>query len=249
MLRAYLLDDEPLAVRQLARMVQATGKLQIVGTSSDPISAIAEIETLRPDVLFLDIEMGTATGFSVLEQLQVNPQVVFTTAYAQYALQAFQVNSIDYLLKPIGPEELDRALQKLEQRNGTALGQALQLLQQTLRPPTISYPARLPSRIGEKVEFVDLHHVSHFYAADKLTFAVTSQKEYVIDQSIAQLETRLDPEAWFRIHRSTLLQLAFVQELHDFVGGRLLVRLKDDRKSELQVARERAAELKKRLGI
>jgi two-component system LytT family response regulator len=250
----YLLDDEPLAVKRLQRMLGEMGQAEIVGASSDPRRALDEVRRLQPDVLFLDIEMPDLSGFAFLEQLG-NPQplVVFTTAYDEYALEAFKVNSIDYLLKPVEPQELQRALTKLGRVLGgtETRGDMTALLEQVramLARQEPEYLARIPSRIGERVEFVDVSQVTHFYAKDKLTFAVCRGKDHVLDLSIAELEQRLPPKRWLRIHRSTLLNLDAVKELHTWFGGRLLVRLKDG-KTELQVARERAAAVRTRLGL
>ena len=99
------------------------------------------------------------------------------------------------------------------------------------------------------MEFVELARVTHFYSEDKLTFAATAGKDFVVEPSIVELEAKLDPERWFRIHRSTLVQLEYVQEVHGWIGNRLLIRLKDEKKTELTVARERVAELKGKLGL
>lgn len=248
-IRAYVLDDEPLAVKRLVRLLEATGKVAVVGSHSDPETAVSEIGALRPEVLFPDIEMPGLTGFELLQRLTGEPLVVFTTAYDQYALQAFAVNSVDYLLKPVEPTGLERALAKLGRiLGGQETAPDLQKIIAALTKPA-AYPARLPSRTGERVEFVDLGRVTHFYAEDKLTFAATPAKDFVVDHSIAELEGKLDPARWFRIHRSTLVQLDYVQELHGWIGNRLLIRLKDEKKTELQVARERVAELKAKLGL
>jgi two-component system LytT family response regulator len=206
-----------------------------------------------PDALFLDIEMPGLTGFEMLARMSAPPLVVFTTAYHQYALQAFEANSIDYLLKPVSPEALDRAFNKLDRMLGgnAPRGDFARLLtqvQQALAQPAPSYPTRIASKLGDKVEFIDLAQVTHFYAKDKLTFAATAAKHYVIDPTIADLESRLDPQQWLRIHRSTLLHVEHVKELHTWFGGRVMVRMKDG-KTELQVARDRTAELKAKLGI
>src|SRR5215471_5704964 len=114
MFRAYVVDDELPAVKRLARLLQATGRVEIVGAEMNPAAAIAAIQLASPDILFLDIEMPGLTGFELLARVERQPFVIFTTAYDRYALKAFEVNSIDYLLKPVEPEELDRALNKLE---------------------------------------------------------------------------------------------------------------------------------------
>jgi two-component system LytT family response regulator len=242
MLRAYLIDDEELALKRLSRMLTATGRVEVVGTSTDPTTADFE-----GDVLFLDIEMPGMNGFEYLATLQEQPLVVFTTAYSQYALQAFEVNSIDYLLKPIDAAKLDRALTKLERVAGGS--EPRPDLKDILRRLTSSYPTRLASRTGDRVEFVDVDRVTHFYAKDKLTFAATQSKDYCLDQSIVELEQRLDPKRFVRIHRSTMVNVDYVQELYTWFGGRMLLRLKDEKKTELQVARDRVKALKEHLGF
>jgi two-component system LytT family response regulator len=253
-MRAYLVDDEPLALRRLRRMIEESGQVEVAGAASDPAVALREIKGLRPDVLFLDIEMPGLSGFDLLEQLGApQPLVVFTTAYDQYALDAFKVNSIDYLLKPVGPDQLARALAKLARVLGgsEARGDLTALLAQVrtmLDQREPEYLARVASRTGDRVEFVDVAEVSHFYAKDKVTLAVTARKEFVLDQSIAELERRLPPRNWVRIHRSTLLNVDAVKEMHTWFGGKLMVRLKDG-KTELQVARDRTASVRDRLGV
>ncbi|HYP09501.1 MAG TPA: LytTR family DNA-binding domain-containing protein [Bryobacteraceae bacterium] len=244
MLRAYLIDDEELALKRLSRMLKETGRVDIVGESTDPVAAL---ERFEGDVLFLDIEMPGMNGFEFLRALGKEPLVVFTTAYSQYALQAFEVNSVDYLLKPVEPRHLERALNKLDRLHTGA--EPRPDLHEILRRLTSTYPDRLPSRTGERVEFVDLATVSHIYAKDKLTFAATATKDYCIDQTIAELEQKLDPKKFLRIHRSTMVNVDFVQELYTWFGGRMLLKLKSDKKRELQVARDRVKALKERLGL
>jgi two-component system LytT family response regulator len=246
-------DDEPLALRRLRRLLEETGRVDVVGEASDPVQAVRDLQRHQPDVLFLDIEMPGLSGFDLLEQVgEPQPLVVFVTAYDTYALEAFKVNSVDYLLKPVETSELERALQKLGRLIGqgpradlAALAAQMRALL-SARPP--EYLARVPSRVGDRVEFVDVASVTHFYAKDKLTFAVTPSKEYALDMSIAELEQKLSPRQWVRIHRSTLLNVDAVKELHSWFGGTLRVRLKDA-KTELQVARDRSLEVKRRLGL
>ena len=114
---------------------------------------------------------------------------------------------------------------------------------------THDYPLRIASRAGERVEFIDLARVTHFFASDKLTYAATPSKNYAIDYTIQQLEQKLDPKRFMRIHRSMMLNLEYVHELHGWFAGRMLVRLKDEKRTELPVARDRIRALKERLGI
>lgn len=248
-MRAFLIDDEPLALRRLERMLKDTGRIEIAGSSSDPVEAIDKISDSKADVLFLDIEMPGLNGFELLKALDEQPLVVFTTAYNQYALKAFEVNSVDYLLKPIEKEQLDRALRKLERNLSAPRPDLSVLIQELLAQKRVAYPERIASKIGDKVEFVDLSRVTHFYAEDKLTYAGTEAKCYMVDSTIAELEAKLDPKQFVRIHRSTLVNLAYVHELYSYFAGRMLVRLKDAKKTELTVARDRVRDLKERLGI
>lgn len=253
-MKAFLIDDEPLAISRLQRLLEEDGRIEVVGSSNIPQHALSEFRRSAADVLFLDIEMPGMSGFNLLEQLgSPEPLVVFTTGYEQYALEAFKVNSIDYLLKPIEAVQLSRAIGKLQRiRLGTeSPGNVDALLRQVrsrLEQHEPEYLSRVASRKGGRVEFIDVGTVTHFYAEDKLTFAVTEAKEYALDLSISELEQRLSPKQWIRIHRSTLLNIDAVKELRSWFGGKLLVKLKDG-KTELQVARERAAEVKTKLGL
>jgi two-component system LytT family response regulator len=252
-MRAFLVDDEALALKRLSRMLTATGRVEIVGSDTDPVEAVQAVLEAKPDVLFLDIEMPEMTGFEMLAKLDPQPMIVFTTAYDRYALQAFGVNSIDYLLKPIEQAQLERALDKVERMRGGA--EPRQEIRELLRrlnavaAPQPEYPTRIASRIGERVEFVELSRVTHFFAADKLTYAATPVKNYVVDHTIQELEQKLDPRKFVRIHRATLLNLDCVNDLHAMFAGRMLVRLKDEKKTELTVSRDRVKALKQRLGI
>ena len=252
-LRVFLVDDEPLALRRLARLLDQTGRVEILGSATDPEAAIEQVSKLSVDVLFLDIEMPGLNGFELLARLAVQPIVIFTTAYDRYALRAFEVNSIDYLLKPIEAEHLRRALDKIERLRGSEsrpeLGRIFEQLAASLRPKAAEYPDRIASRLADRVQLIETARITHFYAKDKLTYAATAEKDYVVDWSISEIEQRLDPKKFIRIHRSTLLNLDYADELHSWFAGGVVVRLKDEKRTELTVARDRVRALKERLGI
>ena len=255
MIRAFLLDDEPLATKRLSRLLLETGKVEVAGTSSDPIDALEKVRQLEFDVLFLDIQMPELNGFEFLARLDGrDPLVVFTTAFDQYALKAFEVNSVDYLVKPVDAEHLARALRKVERMLGDAaprppLADLVAQITAALQSKKEDYPSRISSRLGDKTEFIELRQVTHIFAEEKFTFAVARGKQYILDATIAQLEARLDPKRFVRIHRSTLVNLDWVQEMYSLFAGKMLVRLKDDAKTELTVARDRVKELRESLGI
>src|SRR5580698_987712 len=246
-MRAFLVDDEALALKRLQRMLTPGKRVQIAGTSNDPVEAVPAILEAKPDILFLDIEMPGMTGFEMLSHLRAQPWVVFTTAYDRYALEAFGVNSVDYLLKPIEAAHLDRALDNIERLRGNGASPDVTELIRRLAPP--AYPDRVASKVGEKIEFVDLNQVTHFFASDKLTFAATPAKNFAVDYSIQELEQKLDPGRFVRVHRATLVNVAHVQELYSWFAGGLMVRLKDPKHTELKVSRDRVRVLKQRLGI
>lgn len=246
-LRAYVVDDERLAVERLTRLLEDTGRVQVAGSTTDAEAALAFLQAHDVDVLFLDIQMPELTGFQLLERLERTPAVVFTTAYDRYAIDAFTVNAIDYLLKPIEPDRLDRALDKLDRRTSLPIGALARELAARLAPAR--RVERIASRVGDRTTLLDVARVTHLIARDKLTFAVVDGREHVVDQTLAQLEDKLDRRRFVRIHRATLVNAAFVQELFPDVDGGTLVRLKDQAKTELAVARDRVRDLKERLGI
>jgi two-component system LytT family response regulator len=249
-LRAYLVDDERLAVERLTRLLDATGRVTIVGSSTDPEAALDFLRGAQVDVLFLDIQMPGLTGFELLERLDRHVAVVFTTAYDRYAIDAFGVNSVDYLLKPIEAERLDRALDKLERFGGQTRPDVRQLARELAAELAPNRRLeRVASRVGERTTVLDVARISHFSSKDKLTFAVVGGHEHVIDHTLTELEARLDARRFARIHRATIVNIAFVQEMFPAIDGGVLVRLKDDKKTELSVARDRVRELKERLGI
>jgi two-component system, LytTR family, response regulator len=255
-LKVFLVDDEALALKRLARLLTDTGHVEIAGQESDPATALAKLsaDDLREnlDALFLDIQMPELNGFELLARLNWQPLVVFTTAFDEYALRAFEVNSIDYLLKPIELSPLERALRKLEQRAATPSPDFRQVVEQlaaTLQTPKPNCPTRIASRLGERIRFVELAAITHFYAQDKLTYAATLEHHHVVDRSIIELEHELAASPFIRIHRSILLNADFVDEVHAWFGGRLVVRLKDGKRTELTVARDRVKELRERLGF
>jgi two-component system LytT family response regulator len=250
-IRAYVVDDERLAVQRLSRMLADTGRVVVTGSSTDPEEALVALREADVDAVFLDIQMPEMNGLELIERLDRNVPVIFTTAYDRYALEAFAVNSIDYLLKPIETARLEKALDKLERFSATPASapdmRALaKLLARELAPGRRI--ERIASRVGERTTVLDVSRVTHFFSKDKLTFAVSSGREYVIDFTMAELESHLDTRRFVRIHRATIVNVAFVHELYPSMDGQL-VRLKDERKTELTVARDRARDLKDRLGI
>ncbi len=252
MIRAYVVDDERLAVQRLTRLLQETRRVEIVGTATDPQQALTFLRDRTVDVLFLDIQMPGLTGFELLEQLDAQPKVIFTTAYDEHALRAFEVNSIDYLLKPIDPERLARALDKLSRLSPSQSESAdIRALARQLAAELTPQRKleRIASRVGERTTILDVARVTHFFSRDKLTFAASGGRDHVVDYTLGELEGQLDPRRFARIHRGTLVNVSMIQELFPDIDGSVLVRLKDEQRTQLSVSRDRVRDLKQRLGI
>ncbi|HET7505686.1 MAG TPA: response regulator, partial [Kofleriaceae bacterium] len=192
MKRVYLVDDEALALRRLTRMLEATGRVEIVGQSTDPeAAAIAIAAAPEIDLVFLDISMPGLDGFELCARLPAGVMVVFTTAHDEHALRAFQTNAIDYLLKPVRDDDLVRALDKLDRLRELPPADAAEQLARAMAGILAARgPERIASRLGDRVHLIELERVTHFLAEDKLTYAVTAERSFVVDASIAVLEER-----------------------------------------------------------
>ena len=251
LLRAFLVDDEPLSLKRLARLLEASGRVAIVGRATDPAKALAQLTADAVDVVFLDIHMPGLSGLQVAERLPPNALVVFTTAYEHHAVAAFEVNAVDYLLKPIVRERLHATLDRLAARRDdparAGLRETLERLTSHLRGAT--HLSHLASRVGERVHLIPVEEVTHVFARDRATYAATAAAEHMLDAPLIELERKLDPARFFRIHRGALVNVTYVGELHADFGGRLLVRLKNQPRTELVVARDRVRPLKERLGL
>lgn len=253
-LRVFLVDDEPLALKRLSRLLLETQKIEIVGQTTEPLEALKIIPSLELEALFLDIQMPELTGFELLKNLKNYPPVLFTTAFDEYALKAFEVFSVDYLLKPIESERLAKAIEKLEklssEKSNENIEKMLADFANNFSPERQKSLERIASRIGGKVQILKTSEITHFFAQDKLTMAKNLEgKEFPIDDSLNSLEEKLDPKKFLRVHRSSIVNLDFMEEVHGWFSGKVLIRLKDAPKTELVVARDRVKILKDSLGM
>ena len=240
-LTALIVEDEPLAARRLADMLaRQASPVQVLGTAESVAQAVALLASPQPapDVLFLDIHLADGLSFEIFEQTTVRCPVIFTTAYDQYALQAFKVNSVDYLLKPIDEAELTAALAKLRQRLPAAppaldpalLAQLMQQMQQALpgaSAPAASYKTQFVVRVGEHLKVVPIDQIAYFFSLEKATFLQTTEgRKFVVDYTMDQLETLLDPRRFFRLNRAYLAQQTAIQDIIHYTNSRLQTVLK-----------------------
>jgi DNA-binding LytR/AlgR family response regulator len=241
MLRALIVEDEPLAARRLADMLtRQPSPVEVVGTAESVAQAVALLKSTQPapDVLFLDIHLADGLSFELFEQTTVPCPVIFTTAYDQYALQAFKVNSVDYLLKPIDEQELSAALHKLRELHKApaapaAAGLDPTLLQQLLRQlqpqtaPAASYKQQFVVRVGEHLKVVPVAQIAYFFSLEKATLLQTVEnRRFVVDYTMDQLESLLDPGQFFRLNRAYLAQQSAIQDIIHYTNSRLQTVLK-----------------------
>jgi two-component system LytT family response regulator len=231
-MRALVVDDEPLARRELRRLLDAFPSVQVVGEAGNIDEARASIESLSPDVVFLDIQMPGGTGFDLLTQLDRVPRIVFTTAYDQYAVKAFDVNALDYLLKPIELERLATTLRKIEAAPGRDAATGGAPLEQ------------LFVRDGPRCWFVPLREVSVFTAEGNYVRMLWGKERPLLGRSLVALEQKLDSKRFFRANRSQVVNLDFILRVELGDGGRLHLQLREG--PEIEVSRRQAREFRAR---
>ncbi|MCU0450224.1 MAG: LytTR family DNA-binding domain-containing protein [Bernardetiaceae bacterium] len=254
LLRALIADDEPLARQRMRRLLAAhPAQVAVVAEAGNGEEARELIEALRPELLFLDIEMPLLGGFEVLGRLSYPPLVVFVTAYDHYALRAFEENSVGYLLKPVEAERLAAVLDKIERLAGRPGGppslspQQLAELAQALRPAPA--PVSLPVKVGERVLFVRLDEVAYFVAEDKYVYLHTQEgHRHLLDTSLTALAERL-PEHFIRVSRAEVVNKNWVKEVSKLFGGRFLVRLADRPRTEITTGSSYASQVRQWLGL
>jgi DNA-binding LytR/AlgR family response regulator len=246
-MRILVVDDEPLARRRLIRLLAKIPGTEVVGEAANGEEALERIREHAPDVVLLDIRMPGVDGLRLASEGRDLPPVIFTTAYDQYAVQAFEANAVDYLLKPIQSERLETALAKVR-KGGASLdaGRIDTLLQELLRKSGGGEPLRVTARSGKTIRVFDAAGISRFHAADRYTVFQHEGTEYVLDDSLSALEERLGSAGFVRVHRSELVNLNQVKALH-LEEGASEVLLADGQTAP--VSRRLVGELKRRLGI
>lgn len=234
-IRALIVDDEPLARQRVRLLLGEEPDVDIVGESQDGFEAVDQIQATRPDLVFLDVQMPDRDGFEVLRRVPqaLLPVVIFTTAYDQHALRAFEVNALDYLLKPFKPARFKEAVQRARdllanQHAGVAARGLLALLGQT--PAPAGQLTRLAVKTPGRVTFVELDQVQAIEAAGKYAVVHVGKQNHVLRETMASLESNLPPQRFLRISRSVIVNLDHIQELQPMFKGENLVVLKNGKR-------------------
>jgi DNA-binding LytR/AlgR family response regulator len=244
-LRVVIVDDEAPARRRLARMLAKIPAVEVVGEARDGDEALERIRALAPDLVLLDIQMPGTDGLDLARSGRALPPIVFTTAHAAHAVAAFELEAIDYLLKPIEEARLIRAIDRVRARPTSLTSSALAgLLQQALGKAAA--PPRIAARSKTAVRLFDPREVTRFYAADKYSMVRLDGEELVLDDSLAGLEAKLAAFDFARVHRGELVNLARVRAVHA-EGGETWLELSDGQRAD--VSRRLAPEIRARLGV
>jgi two-component system, LytTR family, response regulator len=235
---ALIADDEAVARTGLARMLAQAGWMNLVGEAANGIEAVAMIDALKPELVFLDIQMPGLIGTEVLRQIRHRPHVVFTTAYAQHAVTAFELGALDYLLKPFGEERLVAALERARAAFGEPRTSFDRLGEAMSRTPM----TRLFVRTGRAITPLLVSDISHFEAVGDYIAAHAGGGRHLLHLSLNQLEERLDPARFLRIHRAHLVNLDHVAAFRRDAAGQVRAELRD--RTILPVSRAKARELR-----
>jgi len=245
-----IVDDEPLARTRAHRLLDEIGGVVVTGEAGSAAAARTAIAEQSPDVLLLDIQLPGEDGFALLRSLARRPAVVFVTAFDQYAVKAFEENAADYLLKPYRKERLAEALERAR-RDLAQPGQLSERLEQllgALETGASPHLERFTVRLGNRQLILRAEEVLWFGAEDKLVFAATEKDRHYVNFTLDQLEQRLDPRRFARVHRSAIANLDWAAALRPGFAGTWRLQLKDAARTEVPVSRARARQLRERLG-
>jgi len=249
MIKVIIIEDEKPSARRLQRMLSAINieAEAMLHSVSEAVSWFQSNE--HPDLILLDIQLSDGLSFEIFEQVTVKSAIIFTTAYDEYALKAFKLNSIDYLLKPIDDEELVVAIDKFkinQPENHDILVDINQIKKLLINPLERDYKKRFTIKVGMHLRIIETRNIECFYSENKATYAFTSdRKNYLMDLSLEQLEDELDPLKFFRVNRKFLVHVDAISDIISYTNSRLQIKLHHFVESDIIVSREKVKEFKK----
>jgi DNA-binding LytR/AlgR family response regulator len=252
-MKVFIIEDELPAANRLAKLLQQLNDEIEIVYKADSIEVAVKFFQSSPelDLAFMDIQLADGLSFSIFEQVTVTVPVIFTTAFDQYTLKAFKVNSIDYLLKPIDEKELERAVDKFynfyqHKKDASGNDKIIQLMQQM---NLIKYKERLLIKRGQQLTYLKTTDTAYCFADGKLCYAVDfSGNKYLLENNLSQLEEQLQPSSFYRINRHLLINIEAIKKVHTWLGGRLKVEIAPATTAETVVSRERVNGFKEWLG-
>ena len=242
-MRAIIIDDERLARTELRKLLQDYPEVEVVDEAANADEGITKIDTLQPDLVFLDIQMPGKTGFDMLAELERAPHVIFTTAYDEYALKAFEVNALDYLLKPIEPKRLADAMQKLH----VAEVKENHILPENFNQSILTEADQVFVKDGERCWFVKLSDIRLFESVGNYAKVFFGTNKPLILKSLNALEERLDQKTFFRANRKHIVNLRMIEKIEPYFNGGLLLELKGGEK--IEVSRRQTVKFKEMMSL
>ena len=257
-LRAVVVDDERLARDELGFLLGQVGGIEVIGQAGNGVEALSTIDRLKPDLVFLDVQMPGLTGFEVARRMldeQVPAHIIFVTAYDRHAIEAFEVNAVDYLLKPVDAVRLGLAVERAKRRvasdrgAGTSLNAQLEQIVQLVADRQ-NRRERLAIKVGERFLLVQAEEVVYASLADESITVVTNQHVGISNyRTLDELHERLDPNVFWRVHRSHLVNINKIKEIVPWFSRNYILRMKDDKTTEIPVSRTQTRRLREYLKL
>lgn len=247
-MKVLIVEDESMASKRLIRLITIIAPNVDILASLDSVKrAVNWLNTNEsPDLIFLDIQLADGLSFEIFEKTKVTAPIIFTTAFDEYAIKAFKVNSIDYLLKPIDPKELENAMGKFKSNFSQQPSLNMALIESAMEMMTKQYKERFVVKIGDHIKTVNTRDALYFYSQEKATFLqVAENKRYIIDYTLEEVERLLDPKEYFRINRKYLVQLGAVKDIIAYSNSRLRLILIDSDEMDVIVSRDKVQAFKK----
>jgi two-component system LytT family response regulator len=244
MIKAILIDDERLARNELKKLLTEFPEIEVIAEAANADEGIDRIENLNPDLVFLDIQMPGKTGFDMLAELDKTPHVIFTTAYDEYALKAFEVNALDYLLKPVEPKRLADAIQKLQMQEEKEINHNNHV---NVNRTLLEDDAQVFVKDGERCWFVKLNEIRLFESVGNYAKVYFANNKPLILKSLNALEERLDEKTFFRANRKHIVNLRMIDKIEPYFNGGLLLDLKGGEK--IEVSRRQTVKFKEMMSL
>lgn len=251
-MKILILEDEPLAAKRLESLMKSVEpNAEILAKLESVRSAVKWFnEHPQPDLILMDIQLADGLSFELFQQVDITAPIIFTTAYDEYAIRAFKVNSVDYLLKPIEQDELEAAVDKFKMQRQPNVQDQIGKVLETLLGQKTEWKTRFLLKAGARFDVVEVADVAYLYAEDKVVFLVTKdQKKYFVDDTLDELEQKLNPKNFFRLNRKYFSQLSAIERIEPHFNGRLKIKLRHRDDEDIYVSREKAEAFKKWLDV
>jgi len=245
-MKAIIIEDEKLSAEHLQTLLKKIDpKIEIVARFDSVKKSVEEFNKgLTADLLFVDIHLADGLSFDIFSKTNINVPIIFTTAFDEYAIQAFKVNSIDYLLKPIGIADLKTALEKFKQISTKGQAAIIENINQAYQNFSKQFKNRFMVKIGDTISSIKTDDISYFISEDGLVLLVSGSKRYIIDYTLDALETMISPDTFFRINRKIILHISAITKVSSYFNGRLKIHSEALNEDDSIVSRERVSDFK-----